>query len=316
MRIVILGGTGFIGSALAANLAARGDTVIVPTRSANRQVLAGAPSHAILYETGDIQNPDQLVRIITGADAVVNLVGENIAGKRWTAAQKQRIVSSRVRMGEVLCSAFASLSSPPKTLIQASAVGFYGAWPEMTSAPTCTEQSPPGNHFLADTALRWEASTAEIEQSGTVRRCIIRTAPVLGAGGGMLAPLLPVFRFGLGGIVGSGRQPFAWIHLHDEVNAIRFLLDTKHLSGAFNLAAPSHSSAKDFAKALGRALHRPVLLPIPAFALRLALGEMAEELLLTGQRVVPENLLRVGFNFMYTSLDAALHQIVGQCSHV
>lgn len=310
MRIVILGGTGFIGSALATSLAARGDTVLVPTRSPNRQVLAGTSSRDILYETWDIKEPDQLVRILTCADAVVNLVGENIAGQRWTAAQKQRIVSSRVRVGEALCSAFTSLPNPPKTLIQASAVGLYGAWPEMASAPVCTEHSPSGNNFLADTALRWEASTSAIEQIETVRRCVIRTAPVLGAGGGMLAPLLPLFRFGLGGTVGSGRQPFAWIHLHDEVNAIRFLLDNDRLSGVFNLAAPAHSSAKDFAKALGRALHRPVLLPVPAFALRLTLGEMAEELLLAGQRVMPEHLLQAGFTFTYANLDAALHQIV------
>lgn len=308
MHIVILGGTGFIGSALAASLAARGDSVLIPTRSAKRQ--ASAASSAILYKNWDGKNLSELMQLISGADAVVNLVGENIAGKRWTMAQKQRIVTSRVRVGEALCSAFCALARPPKTLIQASAVGIYGAWPNIATAPPCTENSPPGTHFLAETAQRWEASTAEIEAAGLTRRCVIRTAPVLGAGGGILAPLLPLFRFGLGGTLGSGRQPFAWIHLYDEVNAILFLLDNDHLSGAFNLAAPAQSSAKDFAKALGRALHRPVILPIPAFALRLARGEMADELLLAGQWAVPERLVQEGFLFTYTSLDSALEQVV------
>ena len=195
------------------------------------------------------------------------------------SVQKERIISSRLLAGQALVIALQMPIVKPKVLIQASAIGYYGFWPENASAPDCTEDSPAGSGFLATTTIQWERSTQQAEHLG-LRRCIIRTAPVLGLGGGMLAKLLPVFQLGLGGPVGTGRQPFAWIHLDDEVAAILFLLDHEELSGPFNLVAPEHSTMNDFVQSLGKVLKRPVWLPVPSPLLRLGFGDMADELLL------------------------------------
>lgn len=307
MKVVIPGGSGFIGSALAAHLASRGDTVLVLSRRSPRESAPGGVSFA----RWDGHDAQILADLLADADAVVNLTGENIGGRRWTAAQKDRIVHSRLGAGKMLCEALALLEKRPdarlpQVIVQASATGWYGSWPDMATAPCCTEQSPHGDGFLAQTAVAWENSTAELEQRyPQLRRVVIRTAPVLGPQGGLLDRVLPLFRWGLGGPTGSGRQPFAWIHLDDEVAAITFLLDTP-LSGPFNLVAPEAVSSREFAKILGKVLQRPALLPVPTFALRLALGEMADELLLRGQRVVPERLLAAGFGFRYPHLSSAL----------
>lgn len=309
MKTVILGGTGFIGFRLARFLAGRGDEVVIPSRSPGKK---GAGAHAFQFQVWDGRDAGQLARVIDGADSVVNLLGENIAARRWSAEQKARIVDSRLLAGKALTDAFALTERRPSVVIQASAVGWYGAWPDLTTAPACSEECPAGSNFLAETAVRWEASTAGIPlEFSETRRCVIRTAPVLGPNGGMLRSVLPVFRYGLGGATGSGRQPFAWIHLDDEVAAIAWLLDREDLAGPFNLAAPQTVSNAAFAKALGAVLHRPAWLPAPAFALRLLLGDMADELLLTGQNAVPERLEHSGFRFVYPTLDVALQQILG-----
>ena len=225
--------------------------------------------------------------------------------KRWSSAQKERIISSRLLAGQALVIALQMPIVKPKVLIQASAIGYYGFWPENASAPDCTEDSPAGSGFLATTTIQWERSTQQAEHLG-LRRCIIRTAPVLGLGGGMLAKLLPVFQLGLGGPVGTGRQPFAWIHLDDEVAAILFLLDHEELSGPFNLVAPEHSTMNDFVQSLGKVLKRPVWLPVPSPLLRLGFGDMADELLLAGQKASPVRLLEHGFVFRHPTLDSAL----------
>ena len=301
MRIVILGGSGFIGRALTQALKSRDDEVIIPTR----HVPDTTPSSNPEYQSWDGQDPSSLSQILNGADAVVNLLGENIAAGRWNSDQRERIVSSRLLAGQALVIALQMPIVKPKVLIQASAIGYYGFWPESASAPDCTEDNPAGSGFLANTAIQWERSTQQAEHLG-LRRCIIRTAPVLEFGGGMLAKLLPVFRLGLGGPVGTGRQPFAWIHLDDEVAAILFLLDHDELNGPFNLVAPEHSTMNDFAQTLGRALKRPAWLPVPAPLLRLGLGEMADELLLAGQKASPVRLLEHGFTFRHPTLDSAL----------
>lgn len=308
MRVVILGGSGFIGTALCSLLAARGDTVCIPSRNPkSRPNSESSQNERISFTQWDGKSSAELTEILKDADAVVNLLGENIAEGRWTPERKERIVSSRLRVGEAIVAAFPVPSGHAKsacTLIQASAVGIYGSWPNNSLAPPCTEDSPAGNNFLAQTAARWEASTAELESRG-IRRCVIRTAPVLGQGG-MLSRLLPLFRLGLGGPVGSGLQPFPWIHLHDEAAAIAFLLDNQALSGAFNLSAPQGVSSAEFSRTLGSVLHRPAFLPAPAFALRLLFGQMADELLLTGQNAPPKRLLAAGFTFTYPNLRAAL----------
>ena len=240
MRVIILGGSGFIGRALTQALISRGDEVVVPTR----HVPAATPSTGPEYQLWDGQDHSSLSQLLNGADAVINLLGENIAANRWSSVQKERIISSRLLAGQALVIALQMPIVKPKVLIQASAIGYYGFWPENASAPDCTEDSPAGSGFLATTTIQWERSTQQAEHLG-LRRCIIRTAPVLGLGGGMLAKLLPVFQLGLGGPVGTGRQPFAWIHLDDEVAAILFLLDHEELSGPFNLVAPEHSTRND-----------------------------------------------------------------------
>lgn len=301
MRIVLLGGSGFIGRALTRALISQGDEVVVPTRHVPDTASSASPE----YRSWDGQDPSGLSQLLDGADAVVNLLGENIAARRWNSEQRERIVSSRLLAGQALIIALQMPIVKPKVLIQASAIGYYGFWPENASAPDCTEDSPAGSGFLANTTIQWERSTQQAEHLG-LRRCVIRTAPVLGFGGGMLAKLLPVFRLGLGGPVGTGRQPFAWIHLDDEVAAILFLLDHEDLSGPFNLVAPEHGTMADFAHTLGRALKRPAWLPVPSALLRLGFGEMADELLLAGQKASPVRLLEHGFAFRHPTLESAL----------
>lgn len=337
MHVVILGGTGFIGSALARALLARGDTVTIPSRAPRNTGV-----HGITHATWNGRDPEQLAHLLGGAHAVVNLLGENIAGGRWTPERKARIVDSRVAAGQAVAAALGSLngagtahgahgtsevngsagldgldgldgsgglaaSALPSVLVQASAVGYYGGWPDMAAAPRCGEGDLPGTGFLADTCARWEASSAPAEAMG-VRRCVIRSGVVLGAGGA-LERMLPAFRAWLGGPLGSGRQPFPWIHLADEVGAIVHLLDSPACSGAYNLAAPQAVDNAGFTAELNRAVGRPHWLPappVPAFALRLALGELADEALLAGQITPPGRLADSGYAFRFPTLREAL----------
>lgn len=300
MRVIILGGSGFIGRALTQALISRGDEVVVPTR----HVPAATPSTGPEYQLWDGQDHSSLSQLLNGADAVINLLGENIAAKRWSSVQKERIISSRLLAGQALVIALQMPIVKPKVLIQASAIGYYGFWPESASAPDCTEDSPAVQVFW-----RPPPSNGNVQHS---RRSIWDSAvphpdsAVLGLGGGMLAKLLPVFQLGLGGPVGTGRQPFAWIHLDDEVAAILFLLDHEELSGPFNLVAPEHSTMNDFVQSLGKVLKRPVWLPVPSPLLRLGFGDMADELLLAGQKASPVRLLEHGFVFRHPTLDSAL----------
>lgn len=301
MRVVILGGSGFIGTALTSHLTSRGDDVVIPSRHPS----TFSPSHNREFRSWDGRNAQGLAEILEGADGVVNLLGENIAAGRWSPEQKIRIVQSRLDAGSALVAALEMLSTRPRTLIQASATGYYGFWADAASAPDCTEERGGGSGFLAETAAQWEDSTQKAEELG-MRRCIIRTAPVLAPQGGILSRIMPVFRLGLGGPVGSGKQPFAWIHLDDEVAAITFLLDHGELSGPFNLAAPEHATMSTFVHALSHALNRPAWLPVPGGLLRLAFGDMATELILAGQKVSPVRLLEHGFLFQHPTLASAL----------
>lgn len=314
MHVVILGGTGFIGSALSRALLARGDTVTVPSRAPQP-----ASARGIIHAQGAVRaawngrDPEPLARLLEGAQAVVNLLGENIAAGRWTPQRKARIVDSRVAAGQAVAAALGAMNGAglPAVLVQASAVGYYGAWPDMAAAPRCGEGDPPGPGFLAETCARWEASSAPAQTMG-VRRCIIRSGVVLGTGGA-LARMLPAFRAWLGGPLGNGRQPFPWIHLADEVGAILHLLDTPSCSGPYNLAAPQAVDNAGFTVELNRAVGRPAWLPAPpapAFALRLALGELAEEALLAGQLAPPDRLTDSGYTFRFPTLRAALANLL------
>lgn len=308
MHVIILGGTGFIGRELIRQMLALGWRVTVPSRSPQRHAGLFDSTPKVDFAPWDARSGSTLAGIIEGADAVVNLVGESIAARRWTPAQKQRIVDSRLRAGAAVLEALRMADKRPGLLVQASAVGLYGPrgdeYIDEDAAPPA-----PGVSFLADTARAWEASTLEAEQLG-LRRVIIRTGMVLDKGGGALEKLVLPFRLFLGGPVGSGKQWMSWIHRKDEAAAVIHLMRGEDCSGAYNLTAPNPVTNLEFCRALGRALRRPCLLPAPAAAVRLALGEMARELVLRGQRVVPKRLQQGGFIFQYEHIDNALKESV------
>lgn len=301
MRVVIAGGTGFIGRRLVRSLRQDGHEAVILSRTAKLR----KPVPGVVFAPFDGQSAAGWGHLLDGAFALVNLVGENIASGYWTAARKKRLRDSRLLAGRAMLEALSGCAAPPAVLLQGSATGYYG---DCGDAPT-DEEAPSGRGFLAELARDWEASTAGAETMG-LRRVILRTAVVLGPGDGALGRLLAPYRFFLGGPLGSGRQYFPWIHLDDEVAAIRLLLERPDASGPFNLAAPGAVTHNELAAALGRALHRPAWARVPEAVLRLVLGEMAQELFLSGVRAVPARLTAMGFAFRYPELDAALAAIL------
>jgi uncharacterized protein (TIGR01777 family) len=298
MRIVVAGGTGFLGRPLAAALAADGHEVVVLSRSAP----GGGPPRAVAWAPDGSAGP--WAKEIDGAGAVVNLAGESIAGRRWSAAHRQRILDSRVHATRSLAAAIAQAASPPPVFVSGSAVGYYGP---LGDEPV-TEAAGPGADFLAGVCAAWEAEAIRARSARTRVVCI-RTGLVLEKDGGALPQMLPPFWFGAGGPVGSGRQWWPWIHRADWVAMVRWAMATMAVDGAINVTAPLPETNRDFARALGRAMHRPAFMPAPAFALRLLLGEMADALLLSGQRAVPEKAQRLGFTFRYSRVDDAMRAI-------
>lgn len=296
MKIVIAGGTGFLGRPLADALAHDGHSIVVLTR--------GSPS------TGGIARlvtwrPDGSVGSwaseIDGAGVVINLTGESIGGRRWSAAQKQRILDSRLDATKSLLGAMRRVTTPPPLLVSGSAVGYYGPLDDQIA----TEHTPPGRDFLADVCVKWEAEANRALSSQTRVVCI-RSGLILERDGGALPQMLPPFWFGAGGPVGSGRQYWPWIHRQDWIDLVRFAISNAQIAGPMNATAPNPVTNREFAKALGHAIHRPALVPAPGFALKLLLGEMAEGLLLSGQRAVPAKAQQHGFKFGYETLDHAL----------
>jgi hypothetical protein len=293
MRVVIIGGSGLIGQALCSSLTEDGHEVIISSRHPER--VTGLPSGACVRHWD--------ASLAEGADAIVNLAGENIAGRRWTGDRKQRIRQSRIDVGQAVTQAVAAASHKPDVVIQASGVGYYGPSDDIVA-----EQTPPGHDFLAKLAVDWEASTSGVEHLG-VRRAIIRTGVVLSKKGGALPRLLSPYRFFLGGPLGDGRQWFPWIHMADEVAAIRFLINSEAAQGPFNLTAPNPVTNREFSHIVGRQLRRPAFLTTPAFLLRLLFGEMAT-VLLEGQQAVPQRLLELGYNFRFAEVDSALQDLL------
>ncbi len=300
MRVLISGGTGMIGSRLAGSLLADGHQVWVLTRRlATARLPAGA--RAVAW---DGRRPDTWVELIGQVDAVVNLVGERLAKWPWTSKQKNRFVESRVDGGRVLTEAIVrSTAGRPKVLVQASGVNYYGPHGE----ELLTEAASPGGDFLARLCVAWEASTKPVEELG-VRRAIIRSGIVLSADDGILPIMRLPIRLFAGGPLGSGRQGLPWIHIQDEVAAIRFLLENEAASGPFNLTAPQPVSSGDFLRQLAKAIHRPYWLPAPAFVLRLALGGMSD-LLLAGEFLLPRHLLDLGFHFKFEKAEDAFQDL-------
>lgn len=301
MRVLITGGTGLIGRALAAELADAGYEVVVLSRNPS---MAPRLAPRVRVERWDGRTAQGWGSLADGAHAIVNLAGENIAGGRWTPARKQRIRESRLAAGTAVVEAVAAAHHKPHLVVQASGIGYYGP----CGNEEVTEEAPPGIDFLGRLATEWEGSTAPVEKMG-VRRVVIRTGVVLSAEGGALPRLMLPFRFFIGGPLGNGRQWVPWIHIADEARAIRFLMENPDARGAYNLVAPNPVSNAQLARILGLVLGRPAWLPVPAAALRLLLGEMSS-VLLTGQRAVPRRLLEAGFVFRFPDLEDALADLL------
>ena len=299
MRLVIAGGTGFIGSALCARLIDQGHSLAILTHSPPPVTISSGRTWAIWNppESGPWREA------VDGADGVINLAGEPIAARRWSAEQKHRIRLSRLDTTRALVAAIAGARKKPKFLLNSSAIGYYGPHGD----ETLTEEAGPGSDFLARLCVDWETETSKAEKLG-LRVVRLRTGIVLGKGGGALAKMVPPFKLFIGGPLGSGKQWMSWIHMEDEIGLIQFLIEKPRAQGAINATAPNPVTMKEFCATLGSVLRRPSWAPVPGFALRLILGEMAE-MLLTGQRVIPAKARKLGYKFRYPTLQEALQNL-------
>jgi uncharacterized protein (TIGR01777 family) len=299
MKVLVTGSTGFIGSALVPHLVSAGHEVSrlvrTPPKPGGAEV-RWDPASGIV-ETGGLD----------GVDAVVHLAGESIATGRWTAEKKARIRESRVRGTAVLAESLARLAQPPRTLVCASAIGYYGDRGDQV----LTEESPPGSGFLADVCREWEAAADPARTAG-IRVVNLRIGVVLSRRGGALAQMLRPFLMGVGGKLGSGRQYMSWIALDDLLRAAAHVLATEALSGPVNAVAPNPVTNVEFTRALGHILGRPTLFSIPAFAVRCVFGEMGDEVLLASARVEPRRLIASGYRFRYAELEDALRHVLGR----
>lgn len=298
MRVLVTGATGFIGKALVARLLADGHAIIAVSRDpARAKATLGGAVEAISL--------DALAGVVRGVDGVINLAGEPVFPHRWTDARKASIVDSRVGLTRRVVEAMGPAGGGPKVLVSASAIGYYGDRDEAD----LDESSGPGRDFLAELCIAWEREALKAEARGT-RVAVIRVGIVLGMGGGALEQMLPPFRMGLGGVVGSGHQYVSWIHLDDMVEILRAALADERYRGPINGTAPDPVTQSELSYSLGSALGRPVLVPVPAFAVRLALGEAATAVL-GGQRVLPRRLQQLDFRFQHPELPNALAEILG-----
>lgn len=295
MRVIVSGSSGLIGTAVCRYFRERGDSVRRLVRDESRRAV-GPDDIAWSPDEGQIDTA-----WLEGADVVVHLAGENIAG-RWSEAKKQRIMASRRAGTATLCRALAALKQKPPLLLSASAIGYYGDRGE----EALTETSTPGSGFLAEVCQFWEQATEPARQAG-IRVIHMRFGVVLSRQGGALKLMLTPFKLGVGGRIGSGRQWMSWIHLEDVIGAMQHCIDTRSLRGPVNFTAPQPVTNAEFTRALARALHRPALLPMPAFAARLAFGEMADQGPLASARVFPAVLHNSGYRFKRGDLASALH---------
>jgi uncharacterized protein len=292
MRILISGSHGLVGSALKESLQAGGHEIF--------RLVRNAPRSDSEIEWSPDRYSIALARL-EGFDAVVHLAGESIAEGRWSEEKKRKIRESRVKGTRLLSDALANLSRPPKTLISASAIGYYGN----RGDELLDENSAPGTDFLAEVCIEWERAT-ELAREKRIRVVNTRFGIILDAKGGALAKMLPPFRMGVGGRIGSGKQWMSWIALDDVIGALQFALNNETLRGPVNFVAPNPVTNGEFTKILGKAVSRPTFFPIPAFGVRVAFGEMADALLLSSQRVEPARLHEAAYVFQYSELPTAL----------
>jgi len=298
MKILMTGGTGLIGSCFIQHYSERHDFTVLARKpqAAARKLGSNA---RILTSLSELENLDAF-------DAVINLAGEPIAVKRWTSAQKERIQTSRWQTTQKLVSLMQASAQPPRVFISGSAIGYYG---RQGQEPVTETRGVPHNEFSHELCARWE-QIANSAASTDTRVCLLRTGVVLAKHGGALKKMLPPFYFGLGGPIGNGEQMMSWIHLHDMVAAIEFLLTHEDCAGAYNLTAPAPVSNEVFSKTIGQVLGRPTFMRVPGAVLRLVFGEMADDLLLHGQAVLPERLGQAGFEFQYAELEPALQNLL------
>jgi uncharacterized protein (TIGR01777 family) len=298
MRVAITGSTGLVGFEVATVLSAEGHEVV--------RLVRRVPNPGETAVRWDPAKGEVDAAGLEGLDAVVHLAGENVGSGRWTAARKAAIRDSRVNGTRFLCDTLARLSRPPKTLVCASAVGYYGDRGE----ETLTEDSSGGSGFLPEVCREWEEASAAADRKG-IRVVRLRIGVVLSGKGGALSKMLPLFRAGLGGVIGGGRHYMSWIALDDLVRIILHTLEHGELSGPVNAVSPHAVTNREFTEVLGKTLSRPTLLPVPAFALRLAVGrEMADSLLLSGARVIPRRLEETGYRFRFPELSGALRHLL------
>ena len=300
MRAIITGGTGAIGRELAQSLVQDGHEVVVLSRDPEgvREVLPG-----VKLVRWDGKTADGWGNLVDGADVIFNLAGANLSEGRWTAARKRVIVESRVNAGKAVVDAVRNAARKPRVLVQISGVGAYG----VENPGICTEESHYGNDFLVDVTREWEASTEVVETMG-VRRVITRTAAVLDIQSGALPKLMLPFELFIGGPLGNGKQWLSWVHIQDQVRALRFLAENEAAQGIYNISAEPIRN-RELAGLIGKAMHRPAFIPVPAFALQLVLGEMST-MVLDGQRVSSSKLLSLGFKLLYPTAHQAINNLI------
>lgn len=307
MKVIVTGGTGFIGRALSASLAALGHDVVVLSRFAGgtyqgvRHVRAPIVREPTADGKASYSFSAEAAREIDGADAVINLAGAGIADGRWTASRKAVLKESRLSTTAAIVTAIENATTKPSVLLSGSAIGIYGS--DLTA--TFNESSPAGRDFLAELCAEWEQVAMKAEASGC-RVVLLRTGLVLAKDGGLLSKLRPPFMFFMGGPTGSGKQWMSWIHRDDWIAMVTWAMTTASVRGPLNVTAPAPATNTDFSRAFGAALHRPSLMPLPAFVLRIMFGELADGALLASQRVIPERATAGGFQFKYADLSEAL----------
>lgn len=300
MKIILAGGSGFIGSHLIPQLLAAEYSVVLLSRTGKVPALY---QNQVVSEIWDGKNQGDWAKTVDGAEAVINLCGEGIANHKWDDKQKALLHSSRIEPTRALVQAIRSAKVKPRTFINISAVGFYGS----VSDKEADEVYPQGQGFLPDLCADWEAAAWEVEKSG-VRLVLPRIGVVIGKQGA-LSKMIPPFMNFIGGPLGSGKQWFPWVHIQDVVSSILFLLKNESIAGPVNISSPRPIKMREFCGVLGHVLHRPCWLPVPVFILRALLGEMSE-MLTEGQRVVPKKLIKAGYKFRYALLESALVSII------
>lgn len=304
-KVIITGGTGFIGRFLCRSLSDANHEIIVLSRNiefANK--MFGETATPVFW---DGKTTAGWLAHVDGANAIINLAGENIGSGKWTQKKKQLLLQSRLQAGKAIVAAIRQVRTKPEVLLQASGIGIYGD----RGDDLLDETASPGRGFLPELARDWERSAEDVAEMG-VRLVYLRTGVVLAKEADFIKRVLLPFRLFVGGHMGNGKQWLSWIHLDDEVRAIKFLLERNDLTGAFNLSALNPLTYKDFFKTMGNLMHRPSWFHVPGFLLRFALGQMAEELILTGQRAIPKKLSDAGFEFNYPDIESALTDILKQ----